>query len=105
MRLATKRCLQSIKQVESLFAQRRKIATNAAKAHGPLLTAKGARHFLLDFEHADIAFGQIVVKGDLQIQQESQHLRFAGQQAIQVDCVPDFVWAVHVCLEGDRICG
>lgn len=81
--MTTKRCLQRIEQVKPLFSKSGEIAANTAKGSGSLFTAEGAGDFLLDLDHPQIPFGQIVVKGGMQIQQESQHLRFAGEQAIQ----------------------
>jgi hypothetical protein len=47
-----------------IFADGREVAANAAKALGTLLGPKGARDFLLDFRHPNIAFRLVIIEGD-----------------------------------------
>ena len=65
--------LHSRKQRESLFAQARQVGTNAIKRDGTFITAKGARDFLLDFDHLNIVLGEVVVKRHVEIVQESEN--------------------------------
>ena len=75
--------LQGVQQMQALLAQGGQVAANAAKGAGSGLAAKGAGDFLLHLDHAHIAFGLIVVKGDHQAMQEGQHGLLVGEQAIQ----------------------
>ena len=52
--------LQSRKQRHPLLAQGRQVASDAAESRRPRQTAETARDFLLDFDHPNIALGQIV---------------------------------------------
>src|SRR5712692_3713702 len=77
--------LQSRKQRESLFAQRREVASNATKGQGTIPTAKTARNFLLNFDHANIAFGLRIVKRHAEVNQESQDgILVLGQPVEQI---------------------
>ena len=79
--------LESRQERKPLLAQRGQIAADAAKAGEPLIRAKAARDFLLDFEHAQIALGLIVVKVDPQIFQEAEdRLLVFAQPVEQVTC-------------------
>lgn len=82
-RLSSKRGKQSSTQGKPLRAQRRRRAANATKGRCALRTAKGARNFVRNVDHANVASSQMVVKGNLQIPPESLDVRFAGQQAIK----------------------
>ena len=61
------------KEVKSLFAQGGQVATHAGKGAGPFLGAKGAGDFLLQFDHTQVPFGQIVIKRYTQIGGKAQH--------------------------------
>src|SRR6266436_8327631 len=74
---------KSLKQRVALLVHSRKVAADAAKGRGPIIAAEGASHFLLNLDHAQIAFGLIVGKGDGQVIQEGQHLMSSMQQRIQ----------------------
>src|SRR2546421_12818688 len=52
--------LQSRQQIETLFAQRRHVAADAAKDLSALWRTEAARDLLLDFEHADVPLGLAV---------------------------------------------
>lgn len=56
------RGLESRKQRQISFAQRRQAAPNAGKCLNTNQGAKAARNFLLDLDHAQIALGLIVIK-------------------------------------------
>ena len=76
---------------ESLFAQRGHIAPNAAKSVCASQTAETARDLLLDFDHAQIPLGQIVVKIHAQIFQEAEDRFLVFAQAMeQIACVTLF---------------
>src|SRR5579885_2671868 len=75
--------LQSRKQRDALLAQGGQIATNARESMCPGQRAEAAGDLLLDFDHAQIALGQVVVKRHPQIFQKGQHGVLIGAQAIQ----------------------
>ena len=52
--------LQSRKQRHPLLAQGRQVTSDTAESRRPRQTAETARDFLLDFDHPNIALGQIV---------------------------------------------
>jgi hypothetical protein len=54
----------------------RQIASNTTKQVSALSSAKTTGHFLLDLEHTNIAFRQIVIEGDVKMTQKSQNGRF-----------------------------
>lgn len=81
--MSSTRSKQSLKQEFFLRAHSRQRATNAAKGRRSLHTAKDARHFWLNVDHANAEPGQMVVTGNLHIQQASQDVRCASQQAIE----------------------
>ncbi len=51
---------KGLKQRAALLVHSRKVAADAGIGSGPILAAKGASYFLLNLDHAQIAFGQIV---------------------------------------------
>lgn len=71
--MTTQRGLQSRKDVQTLFAQGRQVAANAAERDRALGTAERAGDFLLDFDHATILFGQVIAKRNLQVMKEAQN--------------------------------
>ena len=75
--------VESRQQGKTLLAQRRKIAADATKASEPLISAKATGDFLLDLDHAQIAFGLIVAKWHGKIQQKGQHLPFERREPVQ----------------------
>lgn len=81
--MASQSLFQSGDQRQMLFAQRREIASNAAKGLSPRQAAKVSRDFLLHFDHPDIALGLTIVERYPEIVQEAQHLVLIVEQAIQ----------------------
>src|SRR2546421_8804019 len=81
--MTTKSGLQSRQEGESLFAQRGQIATNPTKSLCTTKTAETARDLLLDLDHAQIAFGEIVVKIHAQIFQKAQDRFLVFAQAVE----------------------
>src|SRR5712691_5887454 len=75
--------LQSRQERESLFAQRGHIAPNAAKSLCASKAAETARDLLLHLDHAQIPFGQIVVKIHAQIFQKAEDGFLVGAQAVE----------------------
>jgi len=64
---------QGIKQRASLLVQSRKVAADTTKGGSAILTAKGARNLLLNFDHAQIAFSKIIGKRDgLQVSKKAR---------------------------------
>src|SRR5207342_1637198 len=58
---------------QALLAQGGDIATNATKRLGADQAAETAGDLLLNFDHANIALGQTIIKWDGEIVQEGQH--------------------------------
>lgn len=73
--------LQCRKQRKTLFFQRGEGTSKATNIPGALPTAKTARHVLLNLDHANIALGLRMVKGHVQVHQESLHGVFAFDEA------------------------
>ena len=63
-----------MKDVAALFAQSREVGPNNGEVLGAGDGAKAAGGFLLQFGHADIAFGLIVVEWHAQIGEKAQHV-------------------------------
>src|ERR1700730_1135166 len=59
--------LQGRIHVLALFAHGGEIATNASESNRTVMTSEGARDFLLDFHHANILFGEVIVERDSQV--------------------------------------
>ncbi len=53
---------QSLESGETVFAGGGQVATQGAKSLGAAHGAKSAGDFLLEFDHANVAFGEIVVE-------------------------------------------
>lgn len=100
--MASKHTFKSIKHIEALFAHRSDVAADATEIACSLLRAEAARDFLLHFEHPDVAFCKVVVKGHRQVVHEAQSLSPVLSEATeQVLCLGfldtpsfrlDFVW-------------
>jgi hypothetical protein len=58
--MANQGLFQSGQHNETLLAQRREIATDAAEGHSPSLRAETARNLLLDFDHPNIALRKAI---------------------------------------------
>ena len=71
------------KGVMALFAQGRDITTHSAKRGSSGFTAKAARNFLVDFDHADILFPLVVGELLRGILDKTQDLVRALEQDIQ----------------------
>ena len=75
--------LQGVEERSTLFAQGREIAAHATKGSSPSRSAKAAGNLLLHFDHAQVPFGQVVVKGHRQMLHEQQNGILLLAQAIQ----------------------
>jgi len=64
---------QGVKSGEAVFASGGQVATQGAKSLSDTQGAKSAGDFLLEFDHANVAFGQIIIKGDAKIVHEGEH--------------------------------
>src|SRR5947209_2440704 len=73
-RMADKDSSQSLKHAMTLLTHGGEIAADATKRRQSGLTAKGARNLLLHLDHAQVALGLIVGKGNGQIVQKGQDL-------------------------------
>src|SRR5258708_24031343 len=51
-----------------------RLATNARERRGAAGCAEAARDLLLDFEHAQVAFGLVIVERDGQVVEKGEHL-------------------------------
>src|SRR6266852_1338343 len=83
VRMTSKSGLQSRQEGESLFAQGGQIAANPAKSACTPKTAETARDLLLDLDHAQIAFGEIVVKIHAKIFQKAEDGFLVFAQAVE----------------------
>lgn len=93
---------QSRKDRQTLFAQRGQVPTDAAEENRPLGAAEGTGHFLLHFDHADIPFGKIVVKRNIQaLQEEQDRLLVFAQSIQQVACRMLLGFATFALWSGD----
>ena len=75
--------LERRQERDALFAQGGEIASDATKHPRSCLLTETARDFLLDFDHANIAFGLVIIKGHSKILQESQDLLLMLGEPIQ----------------------
>src|SRR5260370_32230757 len=81
--MTAKSGLQSRQEGESLFAQGGQIAANPAKSACTPKTAETARDLLLDLDHAQIAFGELVVKIHAKIFQKAEDGFLLFAQAVE----------------------
>src|SRR5438270_12657039 len=81
--MTAKSGLQSRQEREFLFAQRGQIAANPAKSVCTSKTAETARDLLLDLDHAQIAFSEVVVKIHAQIFQKAEDGFLVFVQAVE----------------------
>lgn len=63
-----------MKWVMALLAHGGQVATDGGGVLGAIPTAKAARDLLLHLEHTQVALGQVVVKGHVEIIEERQNL-------------------------------
>src|SRR5436189_4895416 len=81
--MPTKSGLQSRQERDVLFAQGGQVAANAAKSLSPNDGAKTASNLLLEFDHAHIPLGLVVVKIHPQVFQEAEEGCLVFTQAIE----------------------
>ena len=75
--------LQSRKQRQALLAQGGQVATNTSKGLRSSEGSEAAGNLLLDFDHAQIALGEIVVKIHAQIFQKAEDGWLVFVQAVE----------------------
>ena len=61
--------------MEALFAEGGKIAAQSAGSLSARPGTEAARDFLLDFDHADITFDKVIVKGDAEVIEKGKDLK------------------------------
>ena len=81
--MTSQNLLQGRKQWKSLLAQRREIATDAAKVQRSTPTSETAGDLLLHLDHTNIALGLRVVKRNAQIPYKGQHRFFVLDEAVK----------------------
>src|SRR5947207_5229783 len=81
--MTTESGLQSRQQRQALFAQGGQIAENATKGLSSSQTAEAPGDLLLDFDHAQISLGEIIVKIHTQILQEGENRLLVFAQPIK----------------------
>src|SRR3989442_223242 len=81
--MADQSLFQSGEHRQALLAQRREIASDAAKGLSPSRRAETAGDLLLDLHHADIALREAVVKRHGEGVQEGQHRVLVLAEAIE----------------------
>ena len=67
----------------TIFAGGRDIAADLAEDFRAHIAAEPARHFLLDFNHPNVAFRQIIIKRHLKIPHKCQHFFGMVSQAVE----------------------
>ena len=81
--MANQGLFQGGQHSKTLLAQRREIASDAAKGQGASRRAETAGDLLLDLDHPNIALGKAIVKGHGEVVQEQQHRLLVRGQAIK----------------------
>src|SRR5260370_39718939 len=71
--MADQSLFQGGQHSETLLAQRREIAPDAAEGHGASRRAKTAGDLLLDLHHPDITLREAIVERHGEILQEAEH--------------------------------
>jgi hypothetical protein len=69
---------ESIQDIKPLLAQGSEIASNATELSCPRFRAEAAGDFLLEFHHAQIPFGLIVIEGEGEIMHKAKHRSLMG---------------------------
>ncbi len=59
--------MNGLNNMSALLAHGRNIAANGTERIGSRVCAEGARNFLFEFDHAHIAFGEIVVEWNAEV--------------------------------------
>ena len=75
--MASQSIINSVNNTEIVFTHRRDVAANSPEGFGSRTGAKGPGHFLFDLYHANIAFSQVVVKGNTKVIHKGQGLSLA----------------------------
>src|SRR6266699_3683511 len=81
--MADQSLLQGNQHSETLLAQRREIASDAAEGLSTSRRAETAGDLLLDFDHPQIALREAVVERHGEVVQEQQHRLLVRGQAIE----------------------
>lgn len=81
--MTSKGVVECREEINALFSESGEVAANTTEHGDPLLRSEAPRDFLLDFDHAQIALGLIVVKGDRKIEEKPQYSPLAHREAIQ----------------------
>src|SRR5579864_8112911 len=74
---------QRIQHALTVLASSRDVASYLTKDVCALGTAKAAGHLLLDLDHANVSFGQIVVKRDAEVVDKRQYLVLVSDEPVQ----------------------
>src|SRR5437660_2775436 len=83
--MADQGLFQSGQHRQTLLAQRREIATDAAEGYSTSRRAETAGDLLLDLDHADITLGKTIVERHGEVVQQQQHgLLMLGQAIEQI---------------------
>src|SRR5438876_11393985 len=97
--MADQGLFQSGQHSETLLAQRREIASDAAEGLSTSRRAETARDLLLDFDHPNIALREAIVERHSEVVQEQQHgLLVRGQTIEQVASCRLFAPTFLACL-------
>ena len=75
--------LDGINHPLRVFLDRRDISSDAAENGRPCFGSKAARDFLFDFNHAEISFGLIIVKGHAEVVHKGEDFAFVLAESIQ----------------------
>jgi hypothetical protein len=74
---------QHIQDALTILAGRGNVASELTENVRTLATAKATRNFLLDFDHAHIAFGQIIIKRDRKVTTKCHDFILVSEQTVQ----------------------
>lgn len=81
--MSLKELLQCGEGTYPLLHRRREIAPNAAEPGGSRRSPEAARHLLLDFQHPQVPFRQVVIERHPEIREEAPHGLAAVPQPLQ----------------------
>lgn len=75
--------MQHLQHLLAVLTGCRDVTADLGKDFDAICRAKTSRHFLFQFDHAEIAFRLVVVKRHLKIVHKSQHEPLAGPEMIE----------------------
>jgi hypothetical protein len=74
---------EGVEEVGLVFSDGGDVAAQAAESVSAGGGSKGAGDFKFDFDHADVALGEVVIERDAEIVGESEHFRLSETEAFE----------------------